>query len=96
MRRSGSWKKLPRSFSYHQEKYDGTGYPRGLKGEEIPIEARILCVVDAYGAMTEDRPYRKAFSSKAAAEELIQCKGTDFDPAVVDAFLKVLGTFIEI
>lgn len=80
----------------HQEKYDGTGYPNGLRGEEISVEAQVLCVVDAYGAMTEDRSYRKAFSSKAAAEELIRCKGADFDPDVVDAFLKVIGAFTEI
>lgn len=80
----------------HQEKYDGTGYPLGLKGEEIPLEARVLTIIDAYAAMTEDRPYRKRRSSKKAAEELMLCKGVDFDPEVVDTFLKVLSEFTDI
>lgn len=74
---------------HHQEKYDGTGYPDGLKGEEIPIEARIISVVDAYHAMTSDRPYRKALSQEHALFELKNNKGTQFDPMVVDAFMRV-------
>jgi len=75
----------------HHERYDGTGYPRGLKGEEIPIEARIISVVDAYDAMTSDRPYRPAMSREEAIEELKKNAGTQFDPRVVKVFLLVLG-----
>ncbi|HDJ29835.1 MAG TPA: HD-GYP domain-containing protein [Candidatus Acetothermia bacterium] len=74
----------------HHERYDGTGYPRGLKGEEIPIEARIISVVDAYDAMTSDRPYRRAMSKEEAFEELKKNAGTQFDPRVVNAFLTVI------
>ncbi|GEM_PF-1780042 len=74
----------------HQERYDGSGYPRGLKGEEIPIGARILAVVDAYSAMTEDRVYRRALSREEAIAELKRCAGTHFDPQVVEVFLRVL------
>lgn len=75
----------------HHERYDGGGYPRGLKGEEIPLMGRILAVADAYAAMTADRPYRKAFTSEAARAELRAVAGTQLDPAIVDAFLVVLG-----
>ena len=74
----------------HQERYDGSGYPRGLKGDEIPLGARILAVVDAYEAMTNDRVYRKARSSEEAAQELEHHGGTHFDPKVVEAFLHVV------
>lgn len=77
----------------HQERYDGTGYPRGLKGEEIPLGARILAVVDAYSAMTENRVYRKARSPEEAIAELKRCAGTHFDPQVVQAFLRVWEAF---
>ncbi len=75
----------------HHERYDGTGYPRGLRGEEIPIEARIIAVVDAYDAMTSDRPYRPAMSKEEALEELKKNAGTQFDPRVVNAFLLVIS-----
>ncbi|MDQ7028696.1 MAG: GAF domain-containing protein [Ardenticatenia bacterium] len=74
----------------HQERYDGSGYPRGLKGDEIPIGARILAVVDAYSAMTEDRVYRRALSKEEAIAELKRCSGTHFDPRIVEVFLSVL------
>ncbi len=70
----------------HHERWDGTGYPRGLFGENIPLLARILAVADAYDAMTQDRPYRKALLSTAAMDELSANAGTQFDPRVVDAF----------
>lgn len=71
----------------HHEWYDGTGYPRGLKGEEIPFAARILSVTDAFDALTaEDRPYRSPISIEAAAEHIRVSAGTQFDPAVVEAF----------
>jgi diguanylate cyclase (GGDEF)-like protein/putative nucleotidyltransferase with HDIG domain len=73
----------------HHERLDGHGYPRGLAGEEIPLEARILAVADAYEAMTADRPYRAALGHDAAREELLACAGTQFDPRVVEAFLLV-------
>lgn len=76
----------------HQERYDGSGYPHGLKGDEIPLGARILAVVDAYEAMTNDRVYRRARTSKEAAQELENHGGTHFDPKVVDAFLHVIAT----
>lgn len=74
---------------HHHERYDGGGYPGGLKGDSIPIGARILAVADSYDAMTTDRPYRKALSEKEALDELIKCSGTQFDPLVVEAFLRV-------
>lgn len=76
---------------HHQERYDGGGYPDGLRGEEIPLGARIIAVVDAYQAMTSDRPYRKARPPEEAVAELVRNSGTQFDPRVVSAFLKLLN-----
>jgi HD-GYP domain-containing protein (c-di-GMP phosphodiesterase class II) len=76
----------------HQEYFDGTGYPRGLKGEEIPIGARIFAVADALDAMISDRPYRKALSVEHARGEIKRCSGTQFDPAVVEVFLALPDT----
>lgn len=73
---------------HHQERWDGKGYPRGLKGEEICIEGRILAVADAFDAMLTDRPYRSGRSEAEAVEELKRCSGTQFDPAVVAALLR--------
>jgi putative nucleotidyltransferase with HDIG domain len=73
----------------HQEHYDGSGYPRGVRGREIPIGARIFAVGDTLDAITSDRPYRKARSFDAAREEILRCSGTQFDPAVVEVFLKI-------
>ena len=73
----------------HQEKWDGSGYPTGLKGDAIVIGARIFHVVDTLDAMTSDRPYRKARPFADAREEIRRCAGTQFDPSVVDAFLAV-------
>ncbi len=70
----------------HHEKYDGTGYPNGLKGNEIPLEARIVHVADVFDALTTIRPYKKAWSLDDAVNYLIKGKGTDFDPALVDVF----------
>ncbi len=75
---------------HHQEKWNGTGYPDKLKGEEIPLGARILSVCDAYSAITDDRPYKKARSHDAAVEELHRCEGVQFDPRVVAAFCTVV------
>ncbi len=74
---------------YHQEHYDGQGYPFGLHGTEIPIEGRLLAVVDSLDAMTSDRPYHKAMSLPGALDEIVRHRGTQFDPDVVDALLRV-------
>jgi HD-GYP domain-containing protein (c-di-GMP phosphodiesterase class II) len=76
---------------YHHERWDGKGYPAGLKGEEIPLGARIIAVADVYQALTSNRPYRKAFSKKAAMDMIRKDSGTHFDPKVVDMFLKLIG-----
>ncbi len=76
----------------HQEKYDGSGYPYGLRGEAIPLGSRILAVVDAFDAMTNDRVYRTAFTKTKAIDELILSKGKQFDPVVVDKFLSILSS----
>jgi len=76
---------------HHHEQYDGSGYPDGLRGEEIPLGARILAVADTYDAMTSDRPYRPALSHEVAIEELKRCSGTQFDPKIVNAFIKMFG-----
>lgn len=71
----------------HHERYDGKGYPIGLSGEDIPLMARIVCVADSFDAMTSDRSYRPRFKVLDALEEIEKCKGTQFDPYVVDAFM---------
>src|SRR5437899_2213746 len=73
----------------HHENWDGSGYPRGVKGEDIPIGARILSVVDCFDALTSDRPYRKAMTEEAALGILRERSGKMYDPAVVDMFIKV-------
>lgn len=75
----------------HQEKWDGTGYPRGLKGESIPIEGRIVAVADVFDALTSDRVYRKAFSVEDAVQMMKEQRGRHFDPVLLDAFMEVLG-----
>ena len=75
---------------HHHEQYGAGGYPTGLQGEEIPLEARILAVCDAFDAMTTERPYRAALPLSAATEELRRCAGTQFDAAVAEAFLSLL------
>jgi HD-GYP domain-containing protein (c-di-GMP phosphodiesterase class II) len=75
----------------HHEQMDGLGYPSGMKGEEIPILAKIVAVADAYDAMTTDRPYRKAIEKEAAIEELKRCSGTQLDRDVVEAFVRAYG-----
>jgi putative nucleotidyltransferase with HDIG domain len=73
----------------HHERFDGTGYPKGLAGERIPIEARILSICDAYDAMTTVRPYREAMSREEAIEELLAHAGTQFDPQIVSVFIEI-------
>jgi putative nucleotidyltransferase with HDIG domain len=79
----------------HQERYDGTGYPDKLKGDQIPKIARIISVVDAYVAMTDERVYRKALSHGQAVTELRRCSGTQFDPIVVNALLDVFAEALQ-
>jgi HD-GYP domain-containing protein (c-di-GMP phosphodiesterase class II) len=74
----------------HHERWDGSGYPQGLKGTAIPLLSRILSVVDAYDAMTQDRPYKKAMTKEEACTELQKCAGTQFDPNIVWVFLEIL------
>jgi diguanylate cyclase (GGDEF)-like protein/putative nucleotidyltransferase with HDIG domain len=74
---------------HHHERWDGTGYPSGLKGEAIPIEARILAIADAFDAMTSSRPYRDPLSYKKVLDELKRCSGTQFDPKLIEAFLPI-------
>ncbi|MCM1261926.1 MAG: diguanylate cyclase [Butyrivibrio sp.] len=75
---------------YHHERYDGRGYPEGLKGEEIPIVARIIGIADSYDAMTSNRVYRKRLQDQKVREELIRGKGTQFDPHLVDLFMELI------
>ncbi len=74
----------------HHERWDGTGYPRGIKGEEIPLAARIFAVVDVWDALSSDRPYRKAWPYEKIVEHMRQQSGTHFDPKVVELFLKMM------
>jgi response regulator RpfG family c-di-GMP phosphodiesterase len=85
---------VPIVYSHH-EKWDGSGYPCALEGENIPLGARIFSVVDAFDAMTFDRPYSKAVPFEAAKAEIKRCAGTHFDPAVVEAFLQVPETLLD-
>lgn len=89
---TSEFSELARFILEHHERWDGSGYPKGLKGEEISLEARIISVADAYDAMTSRRTYREEISRKKAIEEIKRCAGTQFDPAVVDVFLNLVLT----
>ena len=78
------------SILYHHERWDGGGYPEGLKGEEISIEARILTIADSYEAMSAARPYRPALCSEKVLKELRRCAGTQFDPELVEVFIGII------
>jgi putative nucleotidyltransferase with HDIG domain len=84
------FKRVREIIMAHHERFDGRGYPRGLKGEDIPIEARIICVVDSFHAIVSSRCYREGRSIESAIHEIRNCSGAQFDPVVVDAFLKAL------
>ena len=80
---------------YHHEKWDGSGYPRKLAGEEIPLEGRIMAVVDVYDALVSERPYKKPFDHEQAVEIIKNGSGTHFDPKIVEAFMAVKDDFGE-
>jgi putative nucleotidyltransferase with HDIG domain len=82
-------RKASRVVLFHHESYDGRGYPYGLSGEEIPLEARIFAIADTLDAITSDRPYRKGQSFRAAFDEIERVRGSQFDPCIVDALLSV-------
>jgi len=86
-----SFKHLVPAVYHHHERFDGKGYPHGIKGEQIPLHARIIAVADSFDAITSNRPYRNAFVLKAAVSELEQNKGVQFDPYIVDIFIKILS-----
>jgi len=76
--------------AYHHERWDGKGYPKGLKGDQIPLGAQVIAVADTFDAMTSDRPYRKGFSSEDALKRLVDCAGTQFNPKVLHTFFELM------
>jgi putative two-component system response regulator len=82
-----------RFAGYHHERWDGTGYPRGLSGEEIPLEGRMMAIADAYDALVSERPYKKAFTHEQATDIIEKESGTHFDPKIVEAFLNIAEDF---
>lgn len=80
---------------YHHEWYDGRGYPEHVKGDSIPVLARIFSIADAFDAMTSDRPVRRAMSPEEAREEILSCSGTQFDPVLVEVFNVVFDEIVE-
>jgi len=87
----GSMRPVLPAVLYHHERMNGTGYPKGLSGQDIPLSARILAVADSYDAMTHDRPHRPAMSDLAAYQELVRCTPAGYDPQVVKALGEILG-----
>jgi len=84
----GAWLALPYIF-FHHERWDGTGYPSGLRCRSIPVEARLLAVADAFDAMTSPRPYGRPMAPEHALDEIDRCAGSQFDPQVAELFLGV-------
>ncbi|MDR1812864.1 MAG: response regulator [Candidatus Fibromonas sp.] len=80
----------------HHERWDGSGYPRGLKGENIPLQGRLLAIADVYDALVSERPYKKALTHEKAVDIIVEGKGTHFDPSLVDLFLSVSDEFKNI
>jgi putative two-component system response regulator len=81
--------------SYHHERWDGTGYPRGLAGEDIPLQGRIMAIVDVYDALVSERPYKKAFSEEEALRIIMESAGTQYDPKIAQVFFEIKDQFIE-
>lgn len=86
----GEFENLAEPILYHHEWWDGSGYPEGIAGEDIPLLARIISVVDAFDVMTSGRPYKEKMSCQEALEELQNCSGTQFDPKLVEKFIEVV------
>lgn len=86
----GNMEGLIEGVRYHHERYDGKGYPDGLKGEKIPLVARVLCLADCYDAMTSNRVYRKRLSDEEVRNEILRCAGTQFDPNLAEIFVRLL------
>ncbi len=86
---------IPEMVLSHHERWDGKGYPHQVKGEEIPLGARIISIADSYNAMTTNRPYRKKFTEEAAFNEIVSCRGTQFDPQIIDVFEKNFNWIIK-
>jgi putative two-component system response regulator len=80
----------------HHEKWDGSGYPRGLKGKEIALQGRMMALADVYDALTSDRPYKKAYTHEQAVEIIVSDKGKHFDPDLVDVFVSASDQFSEV
>ncbi len=87
---SADMKELAEIILGHHERWDGTGYPKGLKGEDIPILSRIVSIADSYDAMTNDRPYRKALTEEEAMHEILENAGSQFDAQIVEIFIDVV------
>jgi HD-GYP domain-containing protein (c-di-GMP phosphodiesterase class II) len=88
--RAGSSEQVVEMITYHHEREDGQGYPHKLSGDRIPIGSRILCVADSFDAMVHDRWYKRKRTLQNAIDEVKRCSGTQFDPVIVEAFLRVL------
>lgn len=86
-----NFKEVAKIVLHHHERFDGKGYPDGLKGEDIPLESRIITVADAFDAMTSDRPYRKGMTFEKAMIEIDKQSGTQFDPIIANNFRRVFG-----
>ena len=80
---------------WHHERYDGSGYPDGLRGSEIPEEARIICVADSYDAMTSRRSYSTVMPQEKVRAEIERCKGSQFDPKIADVMLEIIDEDVE-
>lgn len=94
---SSSFLRFAREIAYsHQEKWDGSGYPEGLKGEQIPVSARLMAIADVYDALVNKRVYKPAYSHQDAVDYIIQQKGRHFDPDMVDAFIQIKSEFKKI
>ena len=89
--------KIPKEIVYcHHEKWDGSGYPRGLKAEEIPSEGRIVAICDVFDSLTSERPYKKAWAVESAMKLIVEGSGKDFDPELVEIFRSLLPELLKV